>query len=166
MPAFILYFGKIDAAGSWYLPSIWASLWTSMSALAQALSAAMTGALADRIGRKWCGVMSGVISLAGAAVQYTAQTPSALLGGKIVVGLGIGITMATGTTYASEVVPPRLVPIIQKALVVFILIMQAVAMGVIRSFVPDVSEHAFRTVFAIQFAPAALVIVAYFLAPE
>lgn len=167
MPAFILYFGKVDkVTGSLYLPSVWTSLWASMSALAQALSATAAGVLVDRIGRKWSGVTGGVVSLAGAAVQYTAQTPSSLLGGKIVNGLGIGITMATGTTYASEVVPPRLVPAIQKGLVIFILFMQGVAMGIIRVFVPQMAERAFRIVFAIQFAVAGLVIIAYALAPE
>lgn len=166
MPAFILYFGDVDASGSLYLPSLWTSLWTSMSALAQALSATAAGVLVDRIGRKYTGVMGGVISLAGAAVQYAAETRSTLLGGKIVNGLGIGIVMATGATYASEVVPPRLVPAIQKGLVIFILFMQGVAMGIIRVFVPNMAEHAFRVVFAIQFGVAGLAIIAYAVAPE
>ncbi|KAJ5727086.1 hypothetical protein N7493_004906 [Penicillium malachiteum] len=166
MPAFIIYFGKVDSSGSLYLPSLWTSLWTSMSALAQALAATGTGILADRIGRKWCGVIGGVVSMAGAAVQYTAETRSSLLGGKIVCGLGIGMTMAVGTTYASEVVPARLIPAVQKGLVMFILFMQGVAMGVIRSFVPNMAESAFRNVFAIQFGVAGLTIIAYALAPE
>jgi MFS family permease len=165
MPGFILYFGEKNASGL-YLPSLWTSLWTSMSALAQALAATGTGFLADRIGRKWSGCIAGVISLAGATVQYTAHTRSALLGGKIVSGLGIGMAMATGTTYASEIVSPRLVSPVQQALVIFILIMQALAMGVIRIFVPDISEHSFRTVFAIQWGVGALVTIAFALAPE
>jgi MFS family permease len=166
MPAFILYFGEVDASGSLYLPSLWTSLWTSMSALAQALSATAAGVLVDRFGRKYTGMTGGIVSLAGAAVQYTAQRRSSLLGGKIVNGLGIGLVMATGATYASEVVPPRLVPAIQKALVVFILFMQGLALVIIRVLVPNVAEHAFRVVFAIQFAVAGLVIIAYVLGPE
>ncbi|KAJ5177127.1 uncharacterized protein N7482_003004 [Penicillium canariense] len=165
MPAFLLYFGDKDSTGL-YLPSLWTSLWTSMSALAQALTATGTGYLADRIGRKWSGCIAGVISLAGASVLYIAQTRSALLGGKIVMGLGIGMAMAAGTTYASEIVSPHLVPQVQQALVIFILIMQALAMGVIRIFVPDMSEHAFRTVFAIQWGVGGLVAIAFALAPE
>ncbi|OGE50267.1 hypothetical protein PENARI_c017G07389 [Penicillium arizonense] len=165
MPAFMMYFGEEDASGL-YLPSLWTALWTSMSALAQALSATGTGILADRIGRKWSGVIAGVIALVGASVQYTAQTRSALLGGKIVGGLGIGMAMSAGMTYASEVVPPMLVPAVQQALVVFILIMQALAMGIIRIFVTDMSEQAFRTVFAIQWGVGGLVAIAFTIAPE
>lgn len=165
MPAFMLYFGDQDASGL-YLPSLWTALWTSMSSLAQALSATGTGFLADRIGRKWTGVIAGVIGLAGAAVQYTALTRSSLLGGKIVGGLGIGMAMSTGMTYASEVVPPGLVPAVQQGFVVFILIMQGVAMGIIRVFVTDMTEKAFRTVFAIQFCVGGLVTIAFAIAPE
>ena len=165
MPAFMMYFGDTNASGL-YLPSSWTALWTSMSALAQALSAAGTGVLADRIGRKWAGIVAGLIAIAGASVQYTAETRGALLGGKIVGGLGIGMAMASGMTYASEIVPPSLVPAVQQAMVVFILIMQAVAMGVIRIFVPDMTEKAFRTVFAIQWAVGGLVTIAYAIAPE
>jgi MFS family permease len=137
-----------------------------MSSLAQALSATGTGFLADRIGRKWSGVIAGVVAIVGASVQYTAHTRSALLGGKIVGGLGIGMAMSSGMTYASEVVPPKLVPGVQQALVVFILIMQGVAMGVIRVFVTDMSEKAFRTVFAIQWGVGGLVLIAFAVAPE
>ncbi|KAJ5929232.1 hypothetical protein N7454_007080 [Penicillium verhagenii] len=165
MPAFMMYFGAEDASGL-YLPSLWTSLWTSMSALAQALSATGTGLLADRIGRKWTGVIAGVIALAGASVQYTAHTRSSLLGGKIVGGLGIGMGMSTGMTYASEIVPPSLVPAVQQTFVVFILIMQALAMGIIRIFVTDLSEQAFRNVFAIQWGVGGLVTIAFLLAPE
>ncbi|KAJ5653667.1 hypothetical protein N7490_000670 [Penicillium lividum] len=165
MPAFMMYFGATDASGL-YLPSLWTALWTSMSSLAQALSATGTGFLADRIGRKWTGIIAGVIAVAGASVQYTAHTRSSLLGGKIVGGLGIGMAMSTGMTYASEVVPPTLVPAVQQAFVVFILIMQALAMGIIRIFVTDLTEKAFRTVFAIQWGVAGLVIIAFAIAPE
>jgi hypothetical protein len=76
------------------------------------------------------------------------------------------MAMSTGTTYASEVVPAKLVPPVQQALVIFILIMQALAMGVIRIFVPDVAPHAFRTVFAIQWGVGGLCAIAFLLAPE
>ncbi|KAJ5655833.1 hypothetical protein N7507_007783 [Penicillium longicatenatum] len=165
MPAFMMYFGDTDASGL-YLPSLWTALWTSMSSLAQALSATGTGYLADRIGRKWTGIIAGVVGLVGAAVQYTALTRSSLLGGKIVGGLGIGMAMSTGMTYASEVVPPKLVPAVQQAFVVLILIMQALAMGIIRIFVTDMTEKAFRTVFAIQFGVGGLVLIAFAIAPE
>ncbi|KAL2784703.1 general substrate transporter [Aspergillus keveii] len=165
MPSFLLYFGEQDGS-TLYLPSIWTSLWTAMSALAQAISATGTGYLADRIGRKWSGCIAGVISIAGASVQFTAHTRGALLAGKIVSGFGIGMAITSAMVYASEIVPPRLAPVVQQAMVVFILVMQGVAMGVIRVFVPDMAPSAFRTVLGIQWGVGGLVALAFLFAPE
>jgi hypothetical protein len=44
--------------------------------------------------------------------------------------------------------------------------MQGLALGIIRIFVPDIKEQAFRTVFAIQWPVGALVIIAFAIAPE
>lgn len=104
MPAFFLYFGEIGPTGP-YLPSIWTSLWTAMSALCQAIGAYCAGFLLDRVGRKWPAVGAGLITVVGTAVQYTSHTRGSLMAGKMVTGLGIGVAMATGTSYASEVRP-------------------------------------------------------------
>jgi len=102
MPAFFLYFGDIGPTGP-YLPSIWTSLWTAMSALCQAIGAYFAGFFLDRVGRKWPAVGAGLITVVGTAVQYTAHSRGSLMAGKMVTGLGIGVAMATGTSYASEV---------------------------------------------------------------
>jgi len=44
--------------------------------------------------------------------------------------------------------------------------MQAVALGVVRNFVPDIAESSFRTVFAIQWAVGGLLTVAFIFVPE
>ena len=101
MPAFFLYFGNIGPTGP-YLPSIWTSLWTAMSALCQAIGAYFAGFFLDRVGRKWPAVGAGLITVVGTAVQYTSHSRGSLMAGKMVTGLGIGVAMATGTSYASE----------------------------------------------------------------
>ncbi|KAL3450808.1 hypothetical protein BJX65DRAFT_304964 [Aspergillus insuetus] len=60
------------------------------------------------------------------------------------------MAITSAMVYASDIVPPRLAPVVQQAMVVFILVMQGVAMGVIRVFVPDMAPSAFRTVLGIQ----------------
>jgi MFS family permease len=102
MPAFFIHFGDFGPTGP-YLPSIWTSLWTAMSALVQSLSAFFIGFIMDRYGRKWPGCIAGAITMVGTAVQYTGDTRGALLAGKMLNGVGIGATMAIGTSYASEV---------------------------------------------------------------
>ncbi|RHZ58379.1 uncharacterized protein CDV56_102670 [Aspergillus thermomutatus] len=165
MPSFILYFGDVGSTGL-YLPSIWTSLWTSMTSLLQALGAIAVGMVSDRFGRKWPGVIAGVISLAGTAVLFTAKSRGALLAGKMICGFSIGAGLATGTSYASEVAPLSLRNPIQVALVLFIVFMQGLALGIVRIFVPSMEEHAFRTVFAIQWAVGGLMTIAFLLVPE
>ncbi|KAJ5379718.1 MFS general substrate transporter [Penicillium cataractarum] len=165
MPAFLLYFGDIDASGA-YLPSIWTSLWNAMSLLCQAVGAFFIGFITDKYGRKWPACCSAMLTIAGTAMQYTADSRGLLLGGKMVNGFGIGAVTAVSATYASEIAPLKLKGPVQQALVLFYVFMMALGLGVIRIYVPDMSLHSFRTVFAIQWAVGGLTIIAYALAPE
>jgi MFS family permease len=74
-----------------------------MTSLLQAIGAICIGMISDRFGRKWPGVIAGIISIAGTAVIYYAKSRGALLAGKMVCGLALGAGMAIGTSYASEV---------------------------------------------------------------
>ena len=66
----------------------------------------VSGFVADRFGRKWPAVVFALICCAGTATQYVAHTRADLLGGKIIMGFGIGASYAIATTYASEVCTP------------------------------------------------------------
>ncbi|KAF3799336.1 Maltose permease MAL61 [Colletotrichum gloeosporioides] len=165
MPSFLLYFGDIGPTGP-YLPSIWTSLWTAMSSLTQALGAILVGFIADRYGRKWPSCAAAILTLIGAAVQYIAVQRATLMGGKMITGLGIGAVMATATTYISEVAPLKLRAPLQTGLVVFVIFSQGLALAMVRLFVPDIREQAFRTVIAIQWGVGGLALLAWAAAPE
>jgi MFS family permease len=167
MPAFLLYWGEINPeTGAAFLPSIWTSLWTAMSALAQAFGSLSVGFIADRFGRKWATVGAGLITIAGTSIQYTSTARGVLTVGKMVNGFAIGAMLSSGMTYASEVAPQAIRSQVQSILVLFTILMQAVGMGVVRSFVPDIEPQAFRNVFAVQWAVGGLVILAFSVVPE
>jgi MFS family permease len=165
MPAFFIFYGDIGPTGP-YLPSIWTSLWTAMSALCQSLAAFVIGFFMDRYGRRWPACAAGALTMVGTAVQYTTSTRGALLAGKMVNGFGVGASLAVATSYASEVAPMRLRGPVQSCLVLFTVLMQGVALGIIRALVPNVHPQAFRDVFAIQWAVGGIVMIAFALAPE
>ncbi|KAJ5114233.1 MFS general substrate transporter [Penicillium angulare] len=166
MPAFLLYFGSVDSAGSPYIPSIWTSLWNAMSLLCQAVGALFIGFFTDRFGRKWPACCAATLTIAGTAMQYYAESRGLLLGGKMINGFGIGAVTAVSTTYASEIAPLKLKGPVQQALVIFYVFMMALGLGIIRIYVPSMSPHAFRIVFAIQWAVGGLAIIGYAFAPE
>jgi hypothetical protein len=48
----------------------------------------------------------------------------------------------------------------------FIISMQTIGLGVVRAFVPDLAQHAFRIVLALQWLVGVLPIIAFSLSPE
>jgi MFS family permease len=165
MPSFLLYFGEIGPTGP-YLPSIWTSLWSSLSLAAQAVGAIVIGFVTDRLGRKWPACASSALTIVGTAVQYTSHARGVLLAGKILNGFGIGAAMAIATTYASEIAPLKLRGPVQQTLVLFYVFMLGLGLGIVRVFVPNIKEQAFRNVFAIQWIVAGIAVVAFAVAPE
>jgi sugar porter (SP) family MFS transporter len=63
------------------------------------------GRLADTFGRRLMLLVTAVIFVAGAIVCASAGSLGALIGGRIIVGLGIGLSSTTVPVYISEVSP-------------------------------------------------------------
>jgi uncharacterized membrane protein len=74
--------------------------------------------------------------------------------------------MAIETTYASEIAPLKLRGPVQQALVLFYVFMLGHGLAIVRIFVPNIHEQAFRDVFAIQWAVGGIAVVAFALTPE
>ena len=102
MPSFMLYFGEMGPDGP-YLPSIWTSLWTAMASVTQAVGSILVGTISDKYGRKWPSCGASILTMVGTAVQFTAHSRGALMGGKMICGFGIGAIMTMGITYLAEV---------------------------------------------------------------
>uniref|UniRef100_A0A8D0AXH8 Proton myo-inositol cotransporter n=1 Tax=Salvator merianae TaxID=96440 RepID=A0A8D0AXH8_SALMN len=90
------------------LDAFWQELLVSSTVGAAALSALAGGALNGWCGRRACILLASFIFTAGAALLAFAGDKETLLGGRIVVGLGIGVTSMTVPVYIAEVAPPHL----------------------------------------------------------
>uniref|UniRef100_A0ACB8FPV3 Uncharacterized protein n=1 Tax=Sphaerodactylus townsendi TaxID=933632 RepID=A0ACB8FPV3_9SAUR len=75
------------------LDALWQELLVSSTVGAAAVSALAGGALNGCCGRRPCILLASLVFTAGAAVLAAAQNKETLLGGRIVVGLGIGCDM-------------------------------------------------------------------------
>lgn len=73
------------------------------------------GHISDWYGRRLSFFTAGVISMAGVAVLYISATPAVFLGGKLINAFAMGIALATGQSYVSEISPVRLRGILLSA---------------------------------------------------
>ena len=90
------------------------------------LGAILAGGIADRIGRRLTLMAAGFIFLIGALVSALTPNEAVLLGGRFVVGVGVGFSSVIAPLYISEVAPASvrgaLVSLYQFAITVGILV--------------------------------------------
>jgi SP family myo-inositol transporter-like MFS transporter 13 len=79
----------------------------STAILGAVVGALIGGPMNDRLGRKPTILISDVIFTLGAFLMALAPDPYFLTGGRLVVGLGIGIASMTIPLYIAEVSPPE-----------------------------------------------------------
>ena len=79
--------------------------WVTLGALFGALAG---GELADRLGRKRAVLIAGVVFTAGSLIEALAPDTSILVGGRLVVGVGVGVAAVAAPLYAAELAPPAL----------------------------------------------------------
>jgi sugar porter (SP) family MFS transporter len=78
----------------------------SVVLIGAAVGALGGGRLADAFGRRLMLIVTALIFMAGALVCAAAASVGALIVGRIIVGLGIGLSSSTVPVYISEVSPP------------------------------------------------------------
>ncbi|KAJ7498564.1 general substrate transporter [Mycena latifolia] len=67
----------------------------------------VAGPITDRVGRRGGMFIGGVIIIIGSITVTTAKDLSALLGGRFVLGLGVGIVQTASPSYVVEMAPPQ-----------------------------------------------------------
>jgi SP family galactose:H+ symporter-like MFS transporter len=132
--------------------------------LAGAAAGALAGGrLADLFGRRKLLIATAFIFAAGAILCAAAQSPQILVAGRIIVGLGIGLSSSTVPVYISEVAPADArgwqVSLFQLAITVGILLAYLVdfAFAQIQSW---------RWMFGLALVPAAIFGAGMFFLPE
>ncbi len=79
--------------------------WVTLGALVGSL---IGGELADRIGRKKAVLAAGVLFTLGAVLQSVAPHPPLLVGGRLVIGVGVGLAAVAAPLYGAEMAPAAL----------------------------------------------------------
>lgn len=81
---------------------------TSWVALGALFGALVAGELADRLGRQRAVLAAGVVFTIGSLVEALAPGTLVLVGGRLIVGVGVGIAAVAAPLYAAELAPSAL----------------------------------------------------------
>jgi len=125
--------------------------------------AAFAGTLADRIGRRPTLATAGLVFLAGAIVSALAPTEGVLLGGRFIVGIGIGFSSVVAPLYISEVAPAN----VRGALVS--LYQFAITVGILGAYLVDYALSGagqWRWMLGLALIPSAILLGGMYFMPE
>ena len=128
-----------------------------------AVGALAGGRLADLFGRRLLLIVTAVIFAVGAVICAAATSASILIAGRIIVGLGIGLSSGTVPVYISEVAPAD-----ARGWTVS-LFQLAITLGILLAYVVDYAfskSQAWRWMFGLAVVPAAIFAIGMFFLPE
>ena len=124
----------------------------------------ISGPLTDRLGRKKINIVAALVFVLGSVLTAIAPTVTALIAGRLMLGLAIGIVSSTVPLYIAEIAPAdkrgSLVTFFQLAITVGILLSYIVGY-----FFGDTADG-WRSMFWAGFIPAAILLVGMLLVPE
>ena len=121
------------------------------------------GRLADIFGRRLLLIVTAIIFAAGALICAAATSPAMLIVGRIIVGLGIGLSSGTVPVYISEVSPAD-----ARGWTVS-LFQLAITIGILLAYVVDYAfakSEAWRWMFGISLIPASIFAIGMYFLPE
>jgi SP family galactose:H+ symporter-like MFS transporter len=128
-----------------------------------AVGALAGGRLADLFGRRLLLIVTALIFAAGAVICAAATSPTILIGGRIIVGLGIGLSSGTVPVYISEVAPAD-----ARGWTVS-LFQLAITLGILLAYIVDYAfskSESWRWMFGLAVFPAAIFAIGMYFLPE
>ncbi|NBA86379.1 sugar porter family MFS transporter [Emticicia sp. CRIBPO] len=124
----------------------------------------VSGPLTDYLGRKKINILASLIFVIGSILTAIAPNVVFLIGGRLLLGLAIGIVASTVPLYIAELAPKEK----RGQLVTFFQL--AITLGILLSYVVgylfEGQENAWRLMFWTGFIPAAVLFTGMFFVPE
>ncbi|KAK6606440.1 Alpha-glucosides permease MPH2 [Botrytis cinerea] len=159
-------FGEQVSPGTYIIPAYWQSLWNAMAQVCTGFGAWGAGPISDRFGRRISFCVSGLISIAGTAVIYTATTPGAFLGGKMINAIGLGMALTTGQIYVSEITPLRIRGVALSAYAFSMNLGYLIAASVAFDRVTIMDQSSYKVLFASNWVWPLVIVLFCFVIPE
>ena len=165
-PAFKKKYGDHIGPDKYNISAAWQSGLTQAMHCGQIIGLMINGWATERFGLKktQCAAlvfMSGFIFL-----QYFAPSIGVLCVGEALIGIPLGVFLTLSNVYAADTCPTVLRPYLTSYVNLCWVIGKFISTGVLRGFVNNSTQWAYRIPFAIQWGWAPPILVGTFFAPE
>lgn len=150
LPEFRQQFGVHLANGDWQITSSWQSGLQNGANIGQIMGLLIAGIIADRYGYKRTMIGALVMITAAIFLLFFAQNIGMLMAGEILCGIPLGAFQTLTTTYAADVTPIALRPILTSFVNLCWVIGQFISAGVLRGILEREDQWAWRIPYALQ----------------
>ena len=166
LPQFRERFGIELPAGSFQITSAWQSGLANGAQIGQLAGLMIAGLLAERYGYKKTILGALFIMICVVFLFFFAQSIGMLFAAEVLAGLPWGAFQTLTTTYAADITPVQLRPILTTYVNMCWVVGQLISSGVLRGFLSGTDNWAWRIPYALQWAFPIPVIIGALLAPE
>ncbi|KAI5464959.1 general substrate transporter [Mariannaea sp. PMI_226] len=166
LPQFRKRFGVHLANGDYQLTSAWQSGLQNATQIGQMLGLFMGGILADRYGYKKTFIGALILNIAFVFLFFFAKNIGYIFAGGILCGLPWGAFQTLTTTYAADVTPLALRPIMTTYTNMCWVFGQFIATGVLRGLLSRPDDWAWRIPYALQWVFPVPILIGVIFAPE
>lgn len=149
-PAFQEKYGDLQPDGSYELRAYYQSLLTAMVQVGSIVGYALSGIVIDRYGHRMTLIGSLSLITCFIFVVFFAPNVGVLIAGQGLLGVPWGIIQTLTTTYAAELAPVALRPILTTYVCMCWMIGGFISTGILRGFVDIENQWGYRIPFAIQ----------------
>ncbi len=166
LPQFRQRFGQPLANGDYQLTSSWMSGLQNGTQVGQILGLMVAGLIAERFGYKKTIIGALLVLIGFIFLFFFATNIGMLLAGGILCGIPWGAFQTLTTTYAADVTPISLRPILTTFVNMCWVIGQLISTGVLRGLLSRTDDWAWRIPYAVQWAFPPPIILGVLFAPE
>jgi SP family general alpha glucoside:H+ symporter-like MFS transporter len=166
LPQFRQRFGKELPDGDWQLTSSWQSGLQNGTQVGQILGLVFAGLIADRFGYRKTIAGALLMTIGLIFLFFFAQNIGMLFAAEFLCGLPWGAFQTLTTTYAADVTPIPLRPMLTTYVNMCWVIGQFLSAGILKGLLTRPGNWAWRIPYAIQWVFPPFIIVGVLLAPE
>ena len=159
-------YGVPDSAGVYQISPKWQASLSNGSVVGSLFGLLANGVLTERFGYKRTMGVALILLALFIFLSFFAFNIQTLLAGQILCGMPWGVFSTLTTTYAAEVMPLTLRPLLTSLINLYWLLGQFVALGILRGLGSLKTTWSFRIPFGLQWVWILMIFIATCFAPE